>query len=75
MTDLGIARALEDKEKTMNATIAFTARYASRESAVDEVTAYTSDIWSLGLVMYELFTHKRCWDGLSSNKIIIGLSK
>ncbi|KRX00145.1 Protein kinase-like domain [Pseudocohnilembus persalinus] len=75
LTDLGIARALEDKEKTMNATIAFTARYASRESAVDEVTAYTSDIWSLGLVMYELFTHKRCWDGLSSNKIIIGLSK
>ena len=26
LTDLGIARALEDKEKTLNATIAFTAR-------------------------------------------------
>lgn len=56
LTDLGIAKALEDKEKTLNATIAFTARYAARESAVDEVTSFTNDIWSFGLVMYELLT-------------------
>lgn len=42
LTDLGIAKALEDKEKTLSATIAFTARYVSRETAVEEVTSFAS---------------------------------
>jgi len=71
---LGIAKALENKEKTTNATIAFTARYVSRETAVDEVTSFSSDIWSLGLVIYEIISERRAWENISSNKIIINLA-
>lgn len=70
---MGIARALENKEKTLNATIAYTARYAPRETIEDSVTSYASDIWSLGLVFYELSVAKRVWEEYSSNKIIISL--
>ena len=50
LTDLGIARLIENKEKTFGATIAFTPRYTSKETAIDEITSFASDIWSLGLV-------------------------
>jgi len=74
LTDLGIAKVLENKEKTMNATIAFTARYVSKETAIEGITSYASDIWSFGVLMYELCTGLRAWSDLSTNKIIVQLA-
>jgi serine/threonine protein kinase len=74
ITDLGIAKVLENKEKTENATMAFTARYASRESAIDNITTFKADIWSLGLLIYETLSHKKAWGVMSSTKILLQLN-
>ena len=52
--DPGIARVLENKQQTRNATLAYTARYASAETALEETTSFKSDIWSLGILFYEV---------------------
>jgi eukaryotic-like serine/threonine-protein kinase len=74
ITDLGIAKVLENKEKTENATMAFTARYASRESAIDNITTFKADIWSLGLLMYETLSHRKAWGVMNSTKILLQLN-
>ena len=74
LTDLGIAKVLENKEKTESATLAFTARYASREAALENVTSFCNDIWSFGLVMYEILTEKKPWGNLNNPKILIYLN-
>lgn len=56
LTDLGIAKIMHNKEKTSNATMIYTAKYVSKETAIDEIISFASDIWSLGMVFYELFT-------------------
>lgn len=74
LTDLGIAKVLENKERTESATIAFTARYASRECAIENITSFSNDIWSFGMVLYEIFTEKRVWGNLNNSKILIFLN-
>lgn len=58
LADLGISKILENKEKTFNTTVAFTAKYASKETVIDSATSFASDIWSLGLIFYETITSK-----------------
>ena len=74
LTDLGIAKVLENKEKTESATIAFTARYASREAALENITSFCNDIWSFGVMMYEILTEKKPWGNLNNPKILIYLN-
>jgi len=31
-------------------------RYASAETALEEVTSFKSDVWSFGIVIYEVLT-------------------
>ncbi|EGR31355.1 hypothetical protein IMG5_111990 [Ichthyophthirius multifiliis] len=75
ITDLGIAKLLENKEKTLNITVAFTARYAAPETAIDGKSYLKSDIWSLGIMVYEIFLEERAWKNESVNRIIINLSQ
>ena len=57
-------------------TVAYTMRYVSGETAIDEITSFKSDIWSFGLVMYEVLTGIRVWEKFKNqSKIIIGLSQ
>jgi serine/threonine protein kinase len=50
-------------------------RYVSPETALDEVTSFKSDIWSLGLVIYEVLTARRGWESIvQQSKIIVALS-
>ena len=75
LTDLGIAKVLENKEKTESATIAFTARYASREAAIESVTCLNNDVWSFGMLLYEILTEKKPWgNNLNNAKILIFLN-
>lgn len=75
LTDLGIAKVIHNKEKTSNATMIYTAKYVSKETAIDEIICFASDIWSLGIVYYEMFTQQRVWKDCNSNRIILSLSQ
>lgn len=61
LTDLGIAKVLENKQQTSSATLAYTLHYASKETALEEITSFKSDIWSFGILIYEVLTGSRAW--------------
>ncbi len=61
VTDFGIARAANNGTMTMEAI--GSAHYLSPEQARGGYTDQRSDIYSLGIVMYELFTGKLPFDG------------
>ncbi len=56
--DFGIARALDDVSATMTATwnVVGTAQYLSPEQASGEVADARSDLYSVGVVLYEMLT-------------------
>ena len=56
VTDFGIARAANNNTTKMNSTAIGSAHYLSPEQARGGYTDQRSDIYSLGVVMYELFT-------------------
>ncbi len=56
ISDFGTVRNMEEKTSTQGTGIAFTLKYVSRETKYEHVTSYASDIWSLGLIGYELMT-------------------
>ena len=56
VTDFGIARATGDSTLTATGTILGTAQYLSPEQASGETPAPPSDIYSLGIVLFEMLT-------------------
>lgn len=56
LTDFGIARASESSQLTRTGTVLGTPEYMSPEQAKGENTDARSDIYSLGVVMYECLT-------------------
>src|SRR6185369_14723520 len=63
VTDFGIARALSDSTLTLPGTTLGSVHYFSPEQARGETATPASDIYSLGIVLYELLTGKRPWTG------------
>jgi serine/threonine protein kinase len=63
MSDFGISKKLMNKKENSNknTTLAYTVRYAAKEVIEDGITNFKSDIWSLGLVLYEIFVAERPW--------------
>ena len=56
VTDFGIARATGESTLTATGTILGTAQYLSPEQASGETPGPPSDVYSLGIVLYELLT-------------------
>ena len=56
VTDFGIARAADDSKLTQTGSILGTAHYISPEQAEGKPMSPRSDIYSLGIVMYETLT-------------------
>lgn len=73
LTDLGVSKILENKEETYT-KLAFTLKYACKETALEEKTTFASDIWSFGLIIYEIVTGETAWKDLKPAKIILNLS-
>jgi eukaryotic-like serine/threonine-protein kinase len=63
VTDFGIARALSESALTLPGTTLGSVHYFSPEQARGEVATPASDIYSLGIVLYELLTGRRPWTG------------
>ena len=58
LTDFGIARVLEEEHLTGTGRMVGTAAYLSPEQALGEPLDGASDVYSLGLVLLECFTHR-----------------
>jgi serine/threonine-protein kinase len=63
VADFGIARALSESALTLPGTTLGSVHYFSPEQARGELATPASDIYSLGIVLYELLTGKRPWTG------------
>lgn len=69
VTDFGIARAVAEAAMTLPGTTLGSVHYFSPEQARGEVATEASDIYSLGIVLYELLTGRRPWEGDSAAAI------
>ena len=63
ITDFGIARLGTDPEAAVPGTTLGSVHYFSPEQAKGEGTTAASDVYGLGLVMYEALTGERAWSG------------
>ncbi len=71
VTDFGIARLADDAEGSVPGTILGSVQYFSPEQARGEATTPASDVYGLGLVLYEALTGLRPWSGDTSAAIAL----
>jgi serine/threonine-protein kinase len=71
VVDFGIARALAEAQMTLPGTTLGSVHYFSPEQARGEQTTEASDIYSLGIVLYEMLTGVRPWTGDSAASVAL----
>jgi serine/threonine protein kinase len=85
--DFGLAKALHEAEplsgsansptvtmgenETRAGTIMGTASYMSPEQAQGKPTDKRSDVWSFGVVLYEMLTRRRAFEGATMSHVIV----
>ena len=63
LMDFGLARSMEVTQFTQAGTIMGTVEYMSPEQAIGEPADRRSDIYTLGLILFEMFTGERPFTG------------
>ena len=63
VADFGIARAVAEAQMTLPGTTLGSVHYFSPEQARGETATNESDIYALGIVLYEMLTGTRPWEG------------
>ena len=71
VTDFGIARAASTNTNTINSDVMGSVHYISPEQARNGYVSERSDIYSLGIVMYEMVTGRVPFDGDSTVAVAI----
>ena len=71
VTDFGIARLAADAEAALPGTTLGSVHYFSPEQARGRTTTPASDVYGLGLVLYESLTGARAWTGDTSDAIAL----
>ena len=72
VVDFGIARAIAEAQMTLPGTTLGSVHYFSPEQARGETATAASDIYSLGIVLYEMLTGVRPWEGDSAAAVGAG---
>ena len=71
VVDFGIARAVAEAQMTLPGTTLGSVHYFSPEQARGDATTTASDIYSLGIVLYEMLTGLRPWKGDSAASVAL----
>src|SRR6187551_136624 len=71
VADFGIARAVAEAQMTLPGTTLGSVHYFSPEQVRGEPATNESDIYSLGIVMYEMLTGVRPWEGDSAASVAL----
>jgi eukaryotic-like serine/threonine-protein kinase len=71
VVDFGIARAVAEAQVTLPGTTLGSVHYFSPEQARGEPTTAASDIYSLGIVLFEMLTGTRPWEGDSAAAVAV----
>jgi serine/threonine protein kinase len=71
LTDFGLVRFLNSSRQTMSGLITGTPAYMSPEQAMGEAADGRTDIYSLGIVLYELLSGRVPFDGESTMSILL----
>ncbi len=71
LTDFGIARAAEQSRLTQVGSVVGTAAYLAPEQARGEEATPTSDVYALGVVIYQLLTGRLPWEGSTLSELAI----
>jgi serine/threonine-protein kinase len=71
VTDFGIARLAVDVEAAVPGTTLGSVHYFSPEQARGTTTTPASDVYGVGLVLYEALTGARAWTGESTDAIAL----
>jgi serine/threonine-protein kinase len=66
VTDFGISRAVSEASMTVTGTTIGSVHYFSPEQAAGEPVTAASDIYSLGIVLYEMLSGRRPFEGESA---------
>ncbi|MBM4256952.1 MAG: hypothetical protein FJ147_13775 [Deltaproteobacteria bacterium] len=68
--DFGIAKELGDADSTRTGMMIGTFKYASPEQLRQEKLDGGADVYSLGMVMYEMYTGKQFFGGLDEQQVL-----
>jgi serine/threonine-protein kinase len=71
VADFGIARAFSEAQLTMPGTTLGSVHYFSPEQARGEMVTTSSDVYSAGLVLFEMLTGRRAWTGDSAGAVAV----
>jgi serine/threonine-protein kinase len=75
VSDFGVAKSKTSPDLTSTGTIIGTPYYMSPEQASGKKVSYQSDIYSIGVVLYEMLTGKRPFKGDNTQEVTVRISR